>query len=582
MTDAHFEQEEQQLYDDIRAARQALDLFLDSRIVESEAILKPELCEKSMYYALAKAVLLALKSVMTFQSADFEVAINAMQHTVQLARNIQRQSHSSLWFLTSWIHTGLTPEKLKQMRPLHRHAARLHIRQAYMTYTVLEKYVLQVDEENTGGTPPDDHFRSGVLFGMGAFKVMLSLLPRTVLRLIEFIGFTSDREQGMKLLQAPGEWDVYKKTGEMPSIQGPDEGLRRQFCDMLLIAYHVLLAKLIPVNDCDDPLAAAILSYNLQLYPNGVFFLYLHGRQLFSETKLDEATDEYIRAINIQKDWKQLQHICYWERGLVSTLQQDWKTAAEMFDILYMESNWSKAVYTYFKGVALYMHALEEKQDAKKRHSLMTQATYMMKKVPGARQKIAGRSIPLEKFVARKARKFIEQNNFLLFPDLEVTNAFGACEYLPLPLLRSNIKRIDIELSALDEIVDPYYADNICLGHFLRAKLARLTYTRSEDPTERDTMRALQRESVDKVFSQAKHVRLDHYVYYFTRYENARMMMIDGRNKEAEAELDIILRAADKGSYGIGAGPKAKNKYSLEHTLVFKTHNCKAELQRMT
>lgn len=123
MTDARFEQEEQQLYDDIRAARQALDLFLDSRIVESEAILKPELCGKSMYYALARAVLLALKSVMTFQPADFDVAINAMQHTVQLARNIQRQSHSSLWFLTSWIHTGLTPEKLKQMRPLHRHAA---------------------------------------------------------------------------------------------------------------------------------------------------------------------------------------------------------------------------------------------------------------------------------------------------------------------------------------------------------------------------------------------------------------------------------------------------------------------------
>lgn len=273
----------------------------------------------------------------------------------------------------------------------------LHIRQAYMTYTVLEKYVLEEDSTKGEDDPPmDDHFRSGVLFGMGAFKVMLSLLPRTVLRLIEFIGFTSDRAQGMKLLQAPGGWDNYKKTGEMPSIQGPDEGLRRQFCDMLLIAYHVLLAKLIPVNDCDDPLAAAILNYNLQLYPNGVFFLYLHGRQLFSETKLTEATEEYIRAINIQKDWKQLQHICYWERGLVSTLEQDWKTAAEMFDILYMESNWSKAVYTYFKGVALYMRALEEKQDAKKRHSLMTQATYMMKKVPGARQKIAGRSIPLE------------------------------------------------------------------------------------------------------------------------------------------------------------------------------------------
>lgn len=276
----------------------------------------------------------------------------------------------------------------------------LNVRNSYGTYTALEKFVVFVQEEAAAGRDVseyklDDHFTSGVLFGMGCFKVMLSLLPTAVLRLVEFIGFHGDREAGMHLLESSGGWDEYRKTGVLPPRQGPEEGCRRQFCDIFLIAYHIVLSKLLPVPDADDDFGGKVLAYNLQLYPNGTFFLYFSGRQKFSQTKLEEADGQYIKSIQSQKDWSQLHHMCFWERGLIALLRCDWPTAAEMHETLYRDSNWSKCVYAYLNGLSFYMVALHE-QDPKKRQRLMTQAAYLMKKVPGLKQKIAGKSIPLE------------------------------------------------------------------------------------------------------------------------------------------------------------------------------------------
>lgn len=37
------------------------------------------------------------------------------------------------------------------------------------------------------------HFESGVRMGLGAFNLLISVLPNRVLKLLEFIGFSGDR-----------------------------------------------------------------------------------------------------------------------------------------------------------------------------------------------------------------------------------------------------------------------------------------------------------------------------------------------------------------------------------------------------
>jgi tetratricopeptide (TPR) repeat protein len=264
----------------------------------------------------------------------------------------------------------------------------LNIRSSYSTYMILESFVDSVHEGNNG-VELDEHFTSGVALGVGCFSIILSMLPAQVIKVAEFIGFSSDRVHGLEVLANEGGW-----KGKQLVTKG-SLGIRSEMCDMVLIVYHIILSKLIPLSDVNVPLAEKILNACLTKYPRGVFFLYFNGRLMVSKRLLTKAEEQYQLAIDTQKDWKQLQHMCFWELGLIYIMQQDWQKAFDIYTILQKDSNWSKAVYTYLKAVSLYMLA-NETTDAKEKETNMEKVVTLMKQVTDKKQKIAGKSIPME------------------------------------------------------------------------------------------------------------------------------------------------------------------------------------------
>lgn len=50
------------------------------------------------------------------------------------------------------------------------------------------------------------------------------------------------------------------------------------------------------------------------------------------------------------------------------------------------------------------------------RPDLLDEVIANMQNVPGLKQRIAGKSIPIEKFVCKKSEKFLAQGNRLLLP----------------------------------------------------------------------------------------------------------------------------------------------------------------------
>ncbi|KAI9249521.1 hypothetical protein BDA99DRAFT_445608 [Phascolomyces articulosus] len=592
------------MMEDILDVRRALDCFLDSRISEAEEILAPKR-KTSMYYSLGYGFILFLKSAMTFEQTDVEKTMQALKHTIQIANAQRKKGGGWLDNITTWMK-GNQIQHLKAMSRVHRHAELvyaeayllkallsivydesivsflregLNIRNSYNTYRHLEKYVDFVQEEAAAGKDTtcyqlDDHFTSGVALGIGCFNIVLSLLPATVVKVAEFIGFTSDRNHGLEVLESTGDWHMYhgpKRQSSLPPLQGPDEGLRRQLCDMVLLMYHIVLSKMIPLPNVDEILAEQILAYNLTLYPSGVFFLYFSGRLLASQSQIEKAKAQYVKAIDTQQDWKQLQHICYWELGVISLIQKDWSRAFEIYDKLGKESNWSKAVYLYLKAIALYKLNSKDKRI----HEFMEGVT-------GAKQKIAGKSIPMEKFVSRKSRKFIDQKDYLILPDLEVLNAFTAFDFMPVDVLQTNFELLNQELETLVEKKDEHvhYYDDLCIVNYLRSQVARLLLEKQPNG-DATKLREIHHTSVNTVLENADKIELDHYIYYFTRYEKARLLIVENDYSAAEAEIQVILRSAEKGQYNVGSGPHAKNKYSLENALVFKCHNCDEKIQSL-
>lgn len=179
--------------------------------------------------------------------------------------------------------------------------------------------------------------------------------------------------------------------------------------------------------------------------------------------------------------------------------------------------------------------------------------------------------------MSRKARKFVAQKDYLLLPDLEIMNAFTAFDFMPKELLRKNMERVDKAIADLNEDKEETHNhyDDLCLAHYLRAQIVRFLLQLGE---QKGGLREAHEKSLEIVFENASKIELDHYIYYFARYEKARMLLNDDKYSEAETEIQVILRAAEKGHYSVGAGPHAKNKYSLENALVFKCHNCKAQI----
>ena len=45
------------------------------------------------------------------------------------------------------------------------------------------------------------HFESGVRMGIGAFNLMISLLPARIIKLLEFIGFGGNKSLGLQELE---------------------------------------------------------------------------------------------------------------------------------------------------------------------------------------------------------------------------------------------------------------------------------------------------------------------------------------------------------------------------------------------
>ncbi|OZJ05668.1 hypothetical protein BZG36_01408 [Bifiguratus adelaidae] len=626
---------ELQMDEDLAEVRKALDLFLNSRISEAENILKPRY-KQTLYHTIGHALLSFLKALMTFEKADLEEAHDSLREAVTVANSLRKKDSGLVENLTSWVKGSASVETIKSMTRIQRHAELvyaesyllkaiisiisdesfvafiregLNIRNAYAMYKSLQRFLVAVTQEDAEDVDIsryqiDEHFTSGVALGVSLFSLMLSMLPNTVLKIFEIIGFSGNRQFAFDTLEAVGNWSHDPDAPTMRR-QPDEEGIRRQFCDMAIIVYHVVVNGFLPVGDADLPFAEKILKYNLQFYPNGILFIYFYGRLEHAKGNIYSAIDKYQRAISIQKDWKQLQHICYWDLGINYMAVRDWASAQQCYDVLQQESNWSKAVYTYQKALNLYILCKEGKVNKER----MQEVVEEMKKVPGLTQKIAGKSIPIEKFISRKSRKFLDQGNRLCLGHLELMNTWNAIDVLPISQLYLFLSEVNEEIDDMEKTLrtsrlgptsthsDPptynkstgslgnrtYFYDDYCLAYFLLGVLQRqialspLVRDKSMRQVDADNMAQAALSSFERVFDHAQYIKYDHYIYYYARYENARTLALMDNLDQAEKEVLVVLKQ-DKSPSSIGR--EAKGKYSLENLLHFKCHNCLADIHR--
>ncbi|KAJ2921771.1 hypothetical protein H1R20_g15320, partial [Candolleomyces eurysporus] len=490
----------EQALEDIPGLQYALKLFLESKMVESE-----DYCNKSdekkerLYFATGFSLIQCVKGLMSYEDEDLLAALNHAKHGNQIASQ-HRKKQALLGSIVSVIASSSSVGWIKSMTPVERHAElvyaeslfekallgivysgdwlafikeALNMRTTISTYKHLLAYLQSADAEaEAQGLGPidtsiDPHFRSGVYLGNGMANIVLSLMPGKLMTIVEMFGYHGDREVGLELLMKAGGWVTQEgeKEGADPApLDATTEGLRRPICDLCLLMFHLVISSF-TFTGVNIPLASKILEYNLERYPDSVFFLFGAGRLGLIKGQPHQAIAHYKKAMQVQSQYKSLHHISWWEIAVAELAlgrvggggagaggkeeQEEEEGSGLWWRKMHKEATWSRAIYGYGLGVCLSEEALElgqaspsqpekkgeDKEREKKRKQLRDEAASLMKKVPDLRQRIAGKSIPLEKLVARKARKFTSQKNHLTLGALELSYIFQAIAHAPRSVL---------------------------------------------------------------------------------------------------------------------------------------------------
>ncbi|XP_075888352.1 tetratricopeptide repeat protein 39B-like [Nelusetta ayraudi] len=527
----------------------ALELFLNNRFADALALLKP--CKNdSMYHAMGHSSILVMQAGMTFDPKDMDAAMTSLGEALQTCQRFRKKTGimetlSSLWYRQPVDNT--TEEEMHAelcyAEVLLQKAALtfldesiigfikggMKIRNSYQIFKDCQalENVTKITEKQKN---THAHFRGGISMGIGSFNLMLSLLPSRVLRLMEFLGFSGDREVGLSELR-----------------QGAaSNSLRSILSTLTLLMFHLYITVILGTGETNLPEAEALLEPYVAKFPNGALMLFYTARIALLKGNFTFAQEKFLACIAAQEEWRQIHHLCYWELMWAYSFELKWAEAYQYADLLCKESKWSQAVYVFQKAAILSMLP-EEKVKA-----LGENVTELFKQVDDLRLRIAGKSIPTEKFAAKKAQRYASPKPVkLVVPALEmmyVWNGFTVVGKRP-DLTERILAILENAEEQLGDDPNPseYHKDDLCVVQLLKGLCLR------------HLGRLVQAElCFNYVISCEKEIKHDSYLVPFTTYE---LGLLHKQKGDISTAIAVIENA--KANY---------KDYSMESRLHFRIH----------
>jgi len=407
----------------IAESQEAIDLFFNNKFEEARAVSERH-CDRSIYHALGRGTFHYLRAIMTFDQDHVEQASAILSESVAVIDHYRRKAGGltglvrrcdSDQYSELELHAELVYAEcllLKAMLTVCEDEtlvsfvkAGLKIRQCYVSFKECWNILQNRDWSKDHFK---NHFEGGVRLGVGTFNLLMSLLPPRITKLLEFVGFTGSRDIGLSELLR-----CYR-----------DQSCLRQFLSsIILLGYHLFICNHMgQTAESDYALVSEILASKLSKYPNGAFFLFFQGRYELVQAKCQASLTCYTKANSCQSEWPQFHHVAYWEMMWASCYQGDWRGAVTYSGLLLQHSKWSPCTYSYLKAAFLsQLSASGCNLTSDEEH----EQNELMEVVPSLRQKIAGKSLPMEKFAARKAALFLSCPSSLLLPGLELVYLWG-------------------------------------------------------------------------------------------------------------------------------------------------------------
>uniref|UniRef100_A0A0N4Y712 Tetratricopeptide repeat protein 39B n=1 Tax=Nippostrongylus brasiliensis TaxID=27835 RepID=A0A0N4Y712_NIPBR len=515
-----------ELLDTIAETQITINLFLNNKFQLAEERMV-QLADRSMYHALGYNTIIFIKAMMTCDKADLERSMQVSKDTCTVIERFRQKFSISETFLNlgGRLSKALTDAALAFFQDDNFASfirGALRIRTCYQIYRYCERVMLDDTIWLGRDYRVREQFEAGVRLGLGTFNLMLSTLPSKVLRLLEVVGFSGDKVNHRNA-----------RTAQMCS---------RDELDICFIRCY----------------------YTCQLAPDrqlhGSIILFLRARLLLVSGNVDSAIYFFNRSIESQEDYKQFHHVAFWEL-LCERVKEELVLPLDGVNVEVTgkgrvgekitsgdESRWSRCVYTYLLCI---LFAADTSCEEFKRNETVD---ILAKKIGGLRQRIAGKSIPLEKYCAKKANRFVMKKT-LMFAHYEFMYFWNGFDIIAenTVIVQRMLEDLDIIWQARKSKAD---TDDRANYYFLRAVCLR--NLRQPTAAESALQEVLKLESDIVDFT---------YLPPNAHFEMALLRIADGDREEAEALL-----------------AKARNYrgFPLENKLNFRIHSAMENLGTRT
>ncbi|KAF9158113.1 hypothetical protein DFQ26_007965 [Actinomortierella ambigua] len=631
---------EQQMEEDLADLKVALDLFLDNKMNEAEAIVRRK---DTMYFRFGQAMLDAVKAIITFHPDKIQTAKRAFDAAIKKAEELRKPSAYGLGTfksLGSWVIGTTGAGTFKHMTRLEKHAELIYaeatvlragfsvlyhqdfwalldeainLRAAFAIFNGMKDHFDAVEHELKAGIDIseyylDEHLLTGLTVAISLFNVVISFMPDAIIRLLQFVGFPADREYGLGLLNMAGNWDpnAPPDTPEefrMRQMDSNNDGIRRIVCDMAPVVIHLYVSAYLPLKHVDYTFAERINDYNLYKHPASFVFQFLKARVAQVNTRLDEAIAIH-ESIDVQPEWKNLQHACAFEQLMCAMMESDYELACTKSRLLLRESNWTKCIFRYLTAVTTMKRGVAKEA---------FQVDRLMAKVELGKQTFCGIEVFAETYCARKANRYLKEKQLVL-ADYDFLVLWNAFDMMPMKSLRIAFDNIQKEVSRLEALLPPsmlaiadmplpkndltieatkglfgfmsgihtltgadkvkgydMFYDDYCIAHYL---LGLITEKIAFFPNEVHdyTMAELAVRSFKTVFRYAPYIKDDTYAYYLSHYHMGLILVKQGHFQEAKFRFKYLLDTVHPTLLSLPALIAGKGRNSLEVLVFAKAH----------
>lgn len=408
----------------------ALGHFLNAQFTLAYEIINPLAEQDYPIHNLGKSFLLFLKTLFTFDPEDIQFTLDQIDRTREIAGKIRASQKKSLYDRVSFnakksmshednrmlCHAELIFAETTLMRAVLLLVTDDHEGWSLMlkqSYHIRSSYGFYYRALDSGECKHDSQYQSGVLLGNGLFNLIFPLLPPKVERVFALFGYQGNTALGLEQLQ--------QSTSLKGSLRGPISAL-------LILVYQLIIAVTLPtkVRVSDEQklepewlsVCEMIVNENLGKYPSSVIFRYFYGRLLIARKCLPEAIRVLEEGCQVDLEWPQLRHAAYWELCLCAIYTLDWSRGYRYASKMAKENKWSVAFYCYLEAV--FLHSMDP--------SKADEWKALLAKIPSLMKRVAGRSIPVEKFALHRANLVLHEQRAPFHPALELALVWGGLD----------------------------------------------------------------------------------------------------------------------------------------------------------